>query len=160
VAGPKGDTGTGIPSLESLNGIPCNNGQGSVSVTIGAGGAISLTCTPITTSYSASFTPASADKATTASAANYRATLTLHISAPQPTDLTVSFQSTNGTTPVTVTNADSLGNLTIPAGATSVNLAVSAVGTGGDLGELVASLPNGSTATFTVIFKCPLTGCL
>jgi hypothetical protein len=157
VKGDKGDPGTGIPSLESLNGIPCNNGQGTVSVTIGSGGAIALTCVGNPVLYTAAFNPTSDSKTVTGVTGDYTRTLQLKISAAQSTDLLVSFQT--GTPAITVTNADSSNKLTIPAGQTTVDVAVSATGADGDVGVLTATLPNGQQATFAVSFIAPAQLC-
>jgi hypothetical protein len=42
--GPAGPAGTGLASLDDLNGKPCNAGAGTLHISYGVGGAVSMTC--------------------------------------------------------------------------------------------------------------------
>jgi hypothetical protein len=42
--GPPGPPGTGLTSFEDLDGLPCNGGTGTIEVSYGAGGVVTLTC--------------------------------------------------------------------------------------------------------------------
>ena len=46
-AGPAGPTGPAVSSLDSLNGAPCNNGQGSTQVSYGTGDSVTIQCVPL-----------------------------------------------------------------------------------------------------------------
>lgn len=182
-AGPKGDPGAGITSLESLNGIACSSGAGIVRTSIGLDGAISLSCLigatgptgdtgptgytgatgptgatgaigPTGETYTAVFRPTSVIKRVSAPGGGYSATIKLDVSAAQGSPITVSFDGSTDSSFVVVNNADGSGNLTIPAGQTSIDVQVSAAGIVGDSGTLIAQFPNGQTATFVVAFAC------
>jgi len=46
-AGPTGPAGPAVSSLDSLNGAPCNNGQGSTQVSYGTGDSVTIQCVPL-----------------------------------------------------------------------------------------------------------------
>ncbi len=45
-AGPTGPAGPAISSLDQLNGIPCNSGTGTVSLTYNADNSVTISCNP------------------------------------------------------------------------------------------------------------------
>jgi hypothetical protein len=55
--GPQGPAGQGMTSLDSLNGVPCDNGQGSTQLSYASAGTVTIQCATATASPSPSPSP-------------------------------------------------------------------------------------------------------